>query len=241
MQPTPFSTWNCKYCYLPNRTSKAVVARETLESLFSQVFYQAGSARALSVVWLARRANGLASCLFTGTRSRWLKNYSHGGLKVVHSLQTNGTRIDDAWCTIFTEAQVNLCISIDGPRPFHDSNRLTGSRPHTLETEQSPASAAAPTWTPVSCKVVTSAAWRRPAKCSRLCRGRHANRYYTSTWKSPRAITSRNTFARPHRSCLLSVLEANSGICNSRTGKITFLREIKSESAGAGHPSREAQ
>ena len=36
-------------------------------------------------------------------------------LQVVHSFQTNGTLIDDAWCAFFAEAQVNLGVSVDGP------------------------------------------------------------------------------------------------------------------------------
>ena len=38
VQPTPFCNIDCRYCYLPDRNSKAVVARETLCNLFSQVF-----------------------------------------------------------------------------------------------------------------------------------------------------------------------------------------------------------
>src|ERR1700724_2780671 len=38
IQPTPFCNIDCSYCYLPDRNSKAVVARDTLATLFAQVF-----------------------------------------------------------------------------------------------------------------------------------------------------------------------------------------------------------
>ena len=38
VQPTPFCNIDCRYCYLPDRTNKAVVSEDTLRNLFSQVF-----------------------------------------------------------------------------------------------------------------------------------------------------------------------------------------------------------
>ncbi|HVM77726.1 MAG TPA: hypothetical protein VMU06_01825 [Stellaceae bacterium] len=38
VQPTPFCNIDCRYCYLPERNSKSVVAPETLHNLFTQVF-----------------------------------------------------------------------------------------------------------------------------------------------------------------------------------------------------------
>jgi hypothetical protein len=38
VQPTPFCNIDCRYCYLPDRGNKAVLAEETIANLFSQVF-----------------------------------------------------------------------------------------------------------------------------------------------------------------------------------------------------------
>src|SRR3974377_1564749 len=51
IQPTPFCNIDCRYCYLPERNSKAVVARQTLHNLFSQVFASGWIGDCLSVVW----------------------------------------------------------------------------------------------------------------------------------------------------------------------------------------------
>jgi uncharacterized protein len=47
------------------------------------------------------------------------------GLPVRHAFQTNGTLINEEWCSFFAEEKVDVGVSIDGPRYFHDRNRLT--------------------------------------------------------------------------------------------------------------------
>jgi uncharacterized protein len=51
----------------------------------------------------------------------------------MHSFQTNGTLIDDTWCAFFADEQVNIGVSIDGPRRFHDANRLSRSGRSTFD------------------------------------------------------------------------------------------------------------
>ncbi|HEY4472915.1 MAG TPA: hypothetical protein VGN21_17215, partial [Stellaceae bacterium] len=53
VQPTPFCNIDCRYCYLPERSSRAVVAPDTLSNLFSQVFASGWVRDCLSVVWHA--------------------------------------------------------------------------------------------------------------------------------------------------------------------------------------------
>ena len=126
VQPTPFCNIDCKYCYLPNRTSKAVVARKTLYNLFSQVFSSGWFGDGLSVVWHAGEPLVLPIAFYRDAFGL-VESLRPPRLQVVHSFQTNGTLIDDDWCAFFAEAQINLGVSIDGPRHFHDRNRLTRS------------------------------------------------------------------------------------------------------------------
>ncbi len=132
VQPTPFCNIDCKYCYLPNRTSKAVVARETLQNLFSQVFASGWLGDSLSVVWHAGEPMVLPIAFYRDAFAL-IEALRPRRLQVVHSFQTNGTLIDDAWCEFFAEAQINLGVSIDGPREFHDRNRLTRSGRGTFD------------------------------------------------------------------------------------------------------------
>jgi uncharacterized protein len=132
IQPTPFCNIDCRYCYLPDRNSKAVVAPETLANLFSQVFASGWVDGALSVVWHAGEPMVLPIAFYR-TAFRTIDRLKPAELPVLHSFQTNGTLIDDAWCEFFAEENVNIGVSIDGPKHLHDRNRLTRSGRGTFD------------------------------------------------------------------------------------------------------------
>ncbi|HMD64350.1 MAG TPA: cyclophane-forming radical SAM/SPASM peptide maturase GrrM/OscB [Stellaceae bacterium] len=124
IQPTPFCNIDCRYCYLPDRNSRAVVAPETLCNLFSQVFASGWVRDCLSVVWHAGEPLVLP-VEFYQNAFRTIEALKPAELPLVHSFQTNGTLIDAAWCEFFAEQHVNVGVSIDGPKRLHDRNRLT--------------------------------------------------------------------------------------------------------------------
>jgi len=132
VQPTPFCNIDCKYCYLPHRNSKAVVARDTLSNLFSQVFASGWVRDRLSVVWHAGEPMVLPIGFYRDA-FRMIDRLKPADLPVTHSFQTNGTLINEAWCEFFAEEQVNLGVSIDGPKRLHDRNRLTRSGQGTFD------------------------------------------------------------------------------------------------------------
>jgi uncharacterized protein len=124
VQPTPFCNIDCRYCYLPNRNSKAVVARQTLHNLFSQVFTSGWVDGSLSVVWHAGEPM-ILPIEFYREAFGMIDRLKPAELTVSHSFQTNGTLIDAAWCGFFGAERVGVGVSIDGPRQFHDRHRLT--------------------------------------------------------------------------------------------------------------------
>ena len=132
VQPTPFCNIDCKYCYLPDRNSKAVVAPQTLHNLLSQVFASGWVRGGLSVVWHAGEPMVLPIAFYRDAFAM-IEQLRPRDLAVVHSFQTNGTLIDDAWCDFFAEARVNVGVSIDGPRQLHDRNRVTRSGRGTFD------------------------------------------------------------------------------------------------------------
>jgi uncharacterized protein len=132
VQPTPFCNIDCKYCYLPHRNSKAVVARDTLSNLFSQVFASGWVRDRLSVVWHAGEPMVLPIGFYRDA-FRMIDRLKPADLPVTHSFQTNGTLINEAWCEFFAEEHVNLGVSIDGPKRLHDRNRLTRSGQGTFD------------------------------------------------------------------------------------------------------------
>ena len=132
VQPTPFCNIDCKYCYLPDRNSKAVVSRETLCNLFSQVFASGWVSGTLSVVWHAGEPMVLPIRFYRDALAA-IEGLKPPELHITHSFQTNGTLIDEAWCAFFAEVPINLGVSIDGPRRFHDQKRLTRSGRGTFD------------------------------------------------------------------------------------------------------------
>lgn len=132
VQPTPFCNIDCRYCYLPDRTNKAVVADETLRHLFGQVFASDWAKDGLSVVWHAGEPMVLPIDFYRRAFAL-IDELKPAGLTVAHSFQTNGTLIDDAWCAFIAEAHLSIGVSVDGPQRLHDRNRVTRSGRGTFD------------------------------------------------------------------------------------------------------------
>jgi uncharacterized protein len=52
---------------------------------------------------------------------------------VLHTVQTNGTLINDAWCALFLKHRVSVGVSIDGPAHIHDAQRRRRNGGSTFE------------------------------------------------------------------------------------------------------------
>jgi uncharacterized protein len=60
----------------------------------------------------------------------YAQKYVRPGMRVDHTIQTNGALLDDAWCAFFREHHFLVGLSIDGPRALHDAYRVDkGGRP----------------------------------------------------------------------------------------------------------------
>jgi len=124
VQPTPFCNIDCRYCYLPERSNKAVISEETIANLFSQIFASGWLRYGLSVVWHAGEPMVLPVDFYRRA-FRLIDSLRPPDVPVTHAFQTNGTLIDDAWCAFFAEEGVNVGVSVDGPKRLHDINRRT--------------------------------------------------------------------------------------------------------------------
>jgi len=132
VQPTPFCNIDCRYCYLPDRSSKAMVASETLCNLFTRVFASGWAREWLSVIWHAGEPMVMPIGFYRDA-FRMIDRLKPEGLLVTHSFQTNGTLINDEWCEFLREEHVNIGVSVDGPQRFHDLNRRTRSGRGTFD------------------------------------------------------------------------------------------------------------
>jgi uncharacterized protein len=123
VQPTPFCNIDCRYCYLPDRANKAVVSENTLKNLFGQVFASGWADDGLSVVWHAGEPMVLPIAFYRRAFAL-IDELKPAEIPLNHSFQTNGTLLSDAWADFIVAAKINLGVSIDGPRRFHDMNRV---------------------------------------------------------------------------------------------------------------------
>tara|TARA_R110000850_G_scaffold76640_9_gene166331 strand:+ start:1578 stop:2792 length:1215 start_codon:yes stop_codon:yes gene_type:complete len=124
IQPSPFCNINCDYCYLPNRTDTRRMDHAVLEQVMDKVWdsglvvapfnllWHAGEPLAVPIKWYEEAFKII-------NRHPKAKDY------VIHTVQTNGTLINDKWCDFLREHKVEIGVSVDGPREIHDHHRKT--------------------------------------------------------------------------------------------------------------------
>ncbi|CAA2105399.1 Anaerobic sulfatase-maturating enzyme [Methylobacterium bullatum] len=124
LQPTPFCNIDCGYCYLPARNDRRRMAFETVEAAVRFVFEAELAAPDFTVVWHGGEPMVLPIDWFRKA-FRAASRGAPGGVVLTHAIQTNGTLIDDDWCSFFRDAPVRVGVSLDGPAWLHDARRRT--------------------------------------------------------------------------------------------------------------------
>jgi uncharacterized protein len=123
LQPTPFCNIDCAYCYLPNRSDKTRLSPESIGLLFERLIQFPTIADVLTLVWHAGEPLVLGPKWYEESFKR-IKDATPAGLAVHHAIQTNGTLLNDRWCQLFAQWDVNIGVSIDGPKELHDLSRV---------------------------------------------------------------------------------------------------------------------
>jgi uncharacterized protein len=124
VQPTSLCNLNCRYCYVPDRLNNQRLPLPLLAKLLETLRRSdlVAGQHAIDILWHAGEPLAAGFPYFTDALNladeilapRW---------QVRHTLQTNGTLIDDAWCRLFRERDITVGVSIDGPETIHDANR----------------------------------------------------------------------------------------------------------------------
>ncbi len=126
IQPTPFCNIDCDYCYLPTRNDKSRMHMETLRAALQWVFAGGLIGEDLSIVWHAGEPLVLSPDYYRQAFAV-INELCPPEVTVRHSIQTNGTLIDDGWCELIRGAEINVGLSVDGPAWLHDQHRRTRS------------------------------------------------------------------------------------------------------------------
>jgi len=128
LQPTSFCNINCSYCYLPDRHSKNQLSLDVLTVIFEKVFTSNFFQKNLTVAWHAGEPLSVPISFYEKAFEiiETLKEkFNLSSLRITHTLQTNGTLINQGWCDLFKKYDVKVGVSVDGPEFIHDAHRKT--------------------------------------------------------------------------------------------------------------------
>ncbi|MBP7829291.1 MAG: anaerobic sulfatase maturase [Kiritimatiellae bacterium] len=123
----PVCNLDCRYCYylskeqLLGTTSDWRISDETLEAFIRQ-YIEGQNYREVIFSWQGGEPTLLGLEFFRKVVALE-KKYAPPHLRCENDLQTNGTRLDDAWCEFLREHNFLVGLSIDGPRALHDAFR----------------------------------------------------------------------------------------------------------------------
>jgi uncharacterized protein len=121
MQPTTLCNLDCTYCYLPFRQADQRMPVPVAEAVAASVNGWARTGR-FSVVWHGGEPLAAGREHFAAL----LAPFAAG---VEHHVQTNATLIDDAWCEFFTERDIRVSVSVDGPESRNGERVNRAGRP----------------------------------------------------------------------------------------------------------------
>jgi uncharacterized protein len=125
---------DCEYCYFLSKSalypgSSFRMSDRVLETYLRQLF-QAQRHAAEVVVSFQGGEPTMMGLDFFRRALRLERRYALPRQRVVHTLQTNGTLLDDEWGAFLHEHDFLVGLSIDGPREMHDAYRVDkGGKP----------------------------------------------------------------------------------------------------------------
>jgi uncharacterized protein len=117
---------DCKYCFFLSKQalypeSDFRMADDLLEIYIRQLLES--QPEQVTIAWQGGEPT-LMGLEFFERGMALVEKHSRPGQQVEHTIQTNGTRLDDAWCGFFKQHNFLVGISVDGPRHLHDAYRV---------------------------------------------------------------------------------------------------------------------
>ena len=119
MQPTTMCNLHCQYCYLPDRDKVEMMTKEVSEAIAKSI---SETDYPICLVWHGGEPLAAGSKLFQELVDPFRSLLDKK--KVRHSIQSNGTLINQQWCDFFQKEKFQIGVSLDG-NESHNSNRVT--------------------------------------------------------------------------------------------------------------------
>jgi uncharacterized protein len=118
---------DCKYCFFLSKEmlypgSRFRMADELLETYIQQLM-ESHRIPEVTVAWQGGEPT-LMGLGFFKRSVELVAKHKRPDQRAVHTMQTNGTKLDDEWCAFFKEHDFLIGLSVDGPREIHDTYRV---------------------------------------------------------------------------------------------------------------------
>jgi uncharacterized protein len=118
---------DCKYCFFLSKEtlypdSDFRMADDLLELYVSQLL-EAHQGSEVTIAWQGGEPT-LMGLDFFRRSMELVEKHRKPDQQVEHTIQTNGTRLDDEWCTFLKQHNFLVGLSVDGPRDLHDTYRV---------------------------------------------------------------------------------------------------------------------
>jgi uncharacterized protein len=124
---------DCAYCFFLDKAalypnSKFRMSETMLEQYIRQLI-ESHQTDTVNIAWQGGEPT-LMGLDFYRRAMALAEKYRRPGMRFLHTMQTNGTLLDDEWAAFFKEHDFLMGISIDGPRELHDIYRVDkGGKP----------------------------------------------------------------------------------------------------------------
>ncbi len=132
IQPTTFCNIDCSYCYLPNRHLTNKLTKEVLTTFLSNFRNESLESNNVEIRWHAGEPLSINIKLFEDYLAT--TNYILHDFDIKYTIQTNALPINEGWCELFKEYNIELGVSIDGPAHIHDKYRLNKKGKGTFDS-----------------------------------------------------------------------------------------------------------
>jgi uncharacterized protein len=118
---------DCKYCFFLSKEmlypgDSFRMSGELLETYLRQLL-EAQPDGEVSVAWQGGEPT-LMGLEFFRHSVELVERYRRSAQSILHTIQTNGTLLNDEWCEFFKQHKFLVGLSVDGPKPMHDVYRV---------------------------------------------------------------------------------------------------------------------
>jgi len=118
---------NCRYCfYLPKEDiyqgSSFYMSGKMMKKYISQLI-DSHKTREVNLSWQGGEPTIMGLDYFRKA-VKYAEQYKKPGQKMVYTLQTNGTLLDNEWCAFLKENKFLVGLSMDGPEEIHNTYRI---------------------------------------------------------------------------------------------------------------------